>query len=1073
MANAAAEDEFILPMSFAQQRLWFLDRFEPNSAFYNISRAFRLTGTLDVSVLEASLNAIVLRHEALRTRFEMVDAQPVQIITPSLVLPFEVRDLSGLPESERDEEVTRLLAEESSQPFDLEHGPLLRVKLLRRSEQAHMLLLTIHHIVSDGWSMGVLMRELSALYGALLAGRPSPLEALPIQYADYAVWQREWLQGEELSRQLGYWKEQLEGLAPLELPTDRPRPAKQGFRGAHVRFTLPQILTENLKSLSRREGATLFMTLLAAFQLLLSRYSGQDDIAVGSPIAGRNRPEIEGLIGFFINTLVLRTDLSEEPTFRELLGRVREVCLGAYDHQDLPFEKLVEELQPPRVPSRNPLFDVMFVLQNTPGAALKLEKVTAQLITVERDVAKNDLALELTEAQDGLRGLIEYNTEMFDRETVRRMSSHFETILNGIVLEPEQCIHDFPFLTKAEQQQLLVEWNNTATECPLDECVHEKFEYWAASTPEATAVVFESQRLTYYELNARANQLAHYLQSRGTGPEVLVAICLERSLEMVVGILGVLKAGGAYVPLDPAYPSDRLAFLLEDSGAPILLTQEHLLQQLPSYQGKVLCLDRDRSVLGEELPLNPSSDVEATNLAYVIYTSGTTGWPKGSMITHGALINYVHWNQVEYQLAGSDRFLQKASFCFDASVFDIFVALSTGGQLILVSSEGQSDLDYIAALIVKEKVTTLNVVPSLIQALLGKETFRKSLELKRVLSGGEVLTTELRDRFLSVMHADLYNLYGPTEACVDTVFFQCGHNDSVSTVPIGRPIANVHVRILDRNLSLLPVGVPGELCIGGKGLAQGYLNRPELTEEKFIRDPFSDDPSARLYRSGDMARYLPDGTIEFLGRLDHQVKLRGYRIELGEIEAVLSQHAGVCAAVVLAREDIPGDARLVAYVVLEAGKSPGRNALRDFLKTRMPEYMVPSAFVFLEELPLTPNGKVDRKALPVPGQIRADSENTYVGPKTPVEKLLADIWAEVLSVKMVGIYDNFFDAGGHSLLATQVISRINEELGVSIPLRKLFELPTVAGCSLVVMQYMAEELTNEELTSLFSGGAHV
>ncbi|MBV9122341.1 MAG: amino acid adenylation domain-containing protein, partial [Planctomycetes bacterium] len=1032
-----------LPLSFAQQRLWFLHQWAPGSCLYHIPAAVRLHGPLDVSALERSFQEVVRRHEALRTTFANADGQPVQVITPDRASPLPVIDLSAVPAAEREEKVQELASLEARRPFDLVGEPLLRTTLLRLGAEEHVVLLTMHHIISDGWSLGVFLREVTALYGAFAAGQPAPLPDLPVQYADYTLWQRQWLQGEVLQKQLSYWKEQLANAPPaLDLPTDYPRPAVQSFHGARQAFTLSSELTDQLRSLSRREGCTLYMVLLAAFQALLHRYTGQEDICVGTPIANRGRSETEGLIGFFVNTLVLRTDLSGDPPFRAFLGRVRTAALSAYAHQDLPFEKLVEEIQPQRDLSRSPLFQVLFAFNQDPGQFLELPGLTLDITEVDTGTAKFDLSLSLVEGPNGLSGSFEYSTDLFEKESMARLLGHWRTLLEGIVAEPGQCLSELPLLTQAEQRQVVLGWNATRVDYPPPHLLPDLIEDQVGRSPEAVALVSEGQHLTYQELNRRANQLAHWLQRQGVGPDVLVGVCLERSLDMVVALLGVLKAGGAYVPLDPDYPPQRLAFLLQDAQAPVLLTHERLLDQLPPHAAEVLCLDRDGPTVAGEPQDNPGRQLTPEHLAYVIYTSGSTGTPKGAMNTHRGICNRLLWMQQQYQLTGQDRVLHKTPFSFDVSVWEFFWPLLGGATLVVARPGGHRDSAYLAELIARERVSVLHFVPSMLQAFLQEPGLEQLTSLRHVICSGEALPFELQERFFARMPAALHNLYGPTEAAVDVSFWECVPGDQRGLVPIGRPVANTQLYVLDEHQQPLPVGVPGELYLGGVQLARGYLNRPELTGERFISNPLPGTPGPRLYRTGDRARWLADGTVEYLGRLDHQVKLRGFRIELGEIEAVLGQHAGVREAVVLVREDSPGDPRLVAYVV-PAGEPVSTVELRAFLKEKLPEYMVPAAFVWLEALPLSGNGKVDRKALPAPEE--TGSEEEWLAPRSAKEEVVAGIWAEVLGRQRVGVRDNFFELGGHSLLATQVLSRLRQVFGVELPLRGLFENPTVEG----------------------------
>jgi amino acid adenylation domain-containing protein/non-ribosomal peptide synthase protein (TIGR01720 family) len=1507
------------PLSFGQERLWFLDQLEPGTPLYNESGAIRLSGSLNVAILEESLNQVIRRHEVLRTTFATVDGEPAQVIAPSLALTVPVVDLRELPEAEREAQARRLAVEQARRPFDLGSGPLVRVTLLRLGgEEEHALLMTMHHIICDGWSVGVFIREIVTLYEAISTGQPSPLPELSIQYADFALWQRGHLQGEVLEAQLAYWTGRLRGSLPvLELPTDRPRPARRSFRGATQSFALPKALYLSLKELSRQEGVTLFMTLLAGFKTLLHRYTGQEDILVGSPIAGRSRHETEGLIGFFVNTLVLRTDLSGDPSFRELLGRVREVTLGAYDHQDLPIQTLVEALQPKRGLNRPALVQAAFALHPALPAlmgGLNGEGLTLIPMEVDKGTAQLDLTLFMWEGAEELTGTVEYNTDLFDASTITRMLTAFQTLLEGIVADPGQplsslpcgtleacaprrkadssqdisddildltnltknqflvwagqklqpeapiynmialfkiagpvcpehfqkafralvahtdalravieerdgiprqrfvgqdgilshespsveyfdfsqsadpqasaslfrdwrqerskrrlnfevCLFDSalakiaedqfiwylnlhhliadgwsfsiifrrlkwfyessiegrleepspyplyqafvaeerayrrspqyledaayweqklgqeagaltfygkapvkrtsrvervtydlgvertqklealarqegfaaktlnvslfnmlagvlaawlyrsagseslsigtPFLNRAskesretvglfmqaaplrvtvserdsfdtliekvkaetaetlrhqryavrnlksraydvvfnfhnrpaypdlngapvraewihsghentslslqvhnpqvtggsyvlhfdfhcdvfneeqrrqgvehflrvldalledsaqalrrvsllsadERERLLVEFSG-AGDSPYpaegdDQTIPQLFEAQAQNNPDRQAVVCSGQSLTYAQLNARANQLAHRLRSLGVGPESLVGICLEPSPEAVVAMLGVLKAGGAYLPLDADYPPERLAFMLEDAQVRVLLTQSRLLDRFSKQQAHVICLDADWPTIAAESEQNPEGRARADNLAYVIYTSGSTGRAKGVMITHRGICNRLRWGQVAYQLGAADRALQKDSFAYDASVWEIFEPLLAGAQVVMACAGGRLDSAYLVELISEEKITVAEFVPSMLSVLLEEDGIANCDCLKRIFAGGEALPPELQERFFARLGADLYNTYGPTEASVDVTHWRCERGgDEAGPVPIGRPIDNLQVYLLDADLQLIPMGLPGELHIGGVGLARGYLNRPELTAEKFIPHPFSQEPGARLYKTGDLARYLPDGNLEFLGRIDHQVKLRGFRIELGEVEAALGQHPAVREAVVLLREDDPGAKRLVAYLATAQEPSPSISELRGFLKERLPEYMIPSAFVMLEALPVTSSGKVDRRALPAPSEARPELERVYVAPSSAAEETLAGIWAQTLKIESVGVHDNFFELGGDSILSIQVIAKANQA-GLRLTPKQLFEHQTIAELAAV------------------------
>jgi amino acid adenylation domain-containing protein len=1050
-----------LTLSFAQQRLWFFDQLEPGLSAYNIPAAVRLKGPLNLAVLEQSLNEIVKRHESLRTTFGKVDGRPTQVITPILTIKLPVVDLGKLSASEQESEVRRLVTAEAQRPFDLSRGPLIRGTVLRLDDEEHVGLLTMHHIVSDGWSAGILIREVATLYFAFCAGGSSPLPALPIQYADFAHWQRQWLQGEVLETQIAYWKEQLAGApASIDLPTDHPRPAVQTFRGAHESLVLPKHLQEGFKALSRQTGTTQFMTFLAAFQVLLYRYTSQDDLIVGTPVANRNRLETEGLIGFFVNALVLRTDLSGNPSFREFLRRVREVCLGAYGHQDLPFDRLVEELQVPRELSRNPLFQVMFVLTNTSLRTIELPGLTLSPVEGDSETAHFDLTLQILETDQGLTAALVYNTDLFEADTIARMLGNFQTLLEAVVADPEQRLLDLPLLTETERQQLLVEWNGTKTDFPRDLCIHQLFEAQVERTPDAIAVLIEAEQLTYGELNSRANQMAHHLRALGVGPEVLVAICLERSLEMVIGLLAILKAGGAFVPLDPTYPKERLAFMLKDAQAPMLLTQERLVAGMAEHDAKVICLDSGWETIARESGENPGSSTLPENLAYVIYTSGSTGQPKGVLVSHGAIAGHCRNAERYYELDSRDVVLQFASLSFDVSLEEILPTLIVGARLVIMGTNVWPPAEFHRK-ISEFGLTVLNLPTAYWQELArkwaGVPELVPNIQPRLFIVGGDTMLPDILKLWqrTPVNSIRLLNAYGPTETTITATVFEIaprpGENTTYQRVPIGRPLANRAIYILDQRSNPVPIGVTGHLHIGGAGLARGYLNRPELTAEKFVPDPFSAEPGARMYKTGDLARYRPDGNIEFLGRADHQVKIRGFRIELGEVEAVLGQHPAVREAVVLAREDAPGEKWLVAYVVANSTT----DELRRFLKDKLPDYMMPVVFLLLEALPVTPNGKVDRRALPEPDRSRPELEKAFVAPRDDLELQLAHIWEEVLGVRPVGVRDNFFELGGHSLLAVRLFALIEKRLGKKLPLTAVFQGATVEHLAGVLRQQAA------------------
>ena len=1024
--------------SFAQERLWFLDQLEPNNPLYNLACTLRADFAIDVPVLERCLNTIVERHEALRTAFVAKDGRPIQAITPSVNVTVPLLDLSNLPHGEREAEAQRLIFEAAQQPFDLARGPLLRALAVRVGTDEYLLLLNIHHIVSDRWSIGVLLHELAALYDAYSNGKPSPLPDLAVQYADFAAWQREYLQGSVFEEQLAFWKEHLRGAPPvLELPTDRPRPAVETFHGAVARIDFPKGLTAKLNALSRSQGVTLFMTLLAGFTALLSRYSGQDDIVLGLPIASRSHPEIEPLIGLFANTLPVRTKLSGNPSFRELLARTSETALAAYAHQDMPFEKLVEELQPERSLSHNPLVQVFFILQNAPLELLQLGGLKLRHVETDTKTAKGDMFVSLVEKPEGLRAAVEYNTDLFDPATIQRMLRHYQVLLEAAADNCSTCISDLPLLGAGERQQILTDWNATQFDYPRDLCLHEVFEAQAERTPGAVACIYEDRELTYQQLNERANQLARFLKKRGAGPGKRIAIFVERSLDMMVGLLGIQKTGAAYVPLDPAYPAERIRLILEEANAPVLVTQESLRAARAEQEGVLVCLDSDWHLIAQESTSNLNCEATPDDLVYVIFTSGSTGRPKGVQVPHRAVVNLLHFMAAELRMGPGDVMPALASFAFDMCIPELYLPLVTGGTVVVGHRTMAADGEELAALLKRTGATVIHATPTTWNLLLEAGFAGKGL--KRVI-GAEPLPRELCIRLLEA-DPSLYNFYGPTETTVWSAFHHFRSKDE--PVVVGRPLANTQIYILDRNLQPVPVGVPGEIHIAGDGVAHGYLNRPELTAEKFIPDPFSRNPNARMYKTGDLGRFLPDGRIEFQGRADNQVKVRGYRIELGEIEAVLSKHPAVNESVVVVREDVPGNKRLVAYVV-SGNTATQAQELRAWVRQHLPEYMVPVAFVGMDRLPLTPNGKVDRRNLPAPESTRAELDRRSSPWKTPLEGVIADIWADVLQIDAIGTDDDFFELGGHSLLATQAISRIREAVRFEVPLRVLFEAPTVA-----------------------------
>jgi amino acid adenylation domain-containing protein len=1143
-----------LPLAFAQERIWFLHQMQPDSPGYHLPIALRLVGELHTPALERSFAELIRRHAILRTTFPERDGMPAQVITPiethnyaslqanyaSLQTNYaslQTVDLRPLAEDRREPQARRLADEEYARPFDLTTGPLLRARLFRLADQEHLLLITLHHLVSDGWSNGILLKELGELYGAYAAGLVSPLPELAVQYADIVAWERKRFQAGALDNELAYWKRRLEGApALLALPLDHLRPAVQSAAGAVHQFQLPSGAHAALQALCRRAGVTPVMALLAVFKTLLYRYTGQDDLLIGLPVFNRHRSESEGLIGLFVNTLVIRTLLAGNPGFLELLGRVRAATLGAYEHQSYPFEKLVEVLRPERDTSHTPLFQVM--LSVTAGAEEESHWPGLNVLPyeVERPGANFDLTLEVAEHAAGMQLALVFRTELFERSTIERLANHFCRLLEACLRAPETPIERLPLLSAAERALILEGWNATQVGYPQVHCLHQLFEQQAERTPNAVALEYAGQQLTYRQLNGRANQLAHFLRERGVGPEVLVGISVERSLELVIGLLGILKAGGAYVPMDPSYPAERLQYMLEDAQVAVLLTMTtddrrpttdpfdtvtirqgdkvmgtsevftpspfHPFtpseQSVVGGQRSVVDLVADWDQIAQQPAENPESGAAPDNLAYMIYTSGSTGKPKGAMNSHRAIVNRLMWMQQEYGLTAADRVLQKTPFSFDVSVWEFFWPLISGARLVVARPEGHKDPAYLVELIASAEITTLHFVPSMLQLFVEQPGLERCVALRRVICSGEALAYDLQQRFFERSGAELHNLYGPTEAAVDVTYWACRRDSARQSVPLGYPVANTQIYILDRRMQPVPIGVAGELHIGGVQVGRGYHNRPELTAERFVPNPFAttddrrpttDDRAKtqnsklktqnfRLYRTGDLARYLPDGTIEYLGRIDHQVKIRGLRIELGEIEAALSAHPSVREAVVLAREAAPGDTRLMAYIVPDQeqrtknkeqkNETPDSQfsilnsqfsiqELRRFLGATLPEYMVPSAFVVLEAMPLNPSGKVDRKALPAPELAASHAQAEYIAPRNDVERTIAEIWQGLLHIPRVGTQDNFFELGGHSLLVTQVRAQIQERLGADISLVDLFRLTTVQALAQHLGRRKAEQ----------------
>jgi amino acid adenylation domain-containing protein/non-ribosomal peptide synthase protein (TIGR01720 family) len=1059
------------PLSFGQEAMWFIQQIAPENVAYNIFITAKINSYLNIAAINNVWEKIIATHPSLRTKYTSPEGKPVQQVNQYQKFKVELIDVSTWVENELKEKIFAI----TDRPFNLEKDSVLRVNLFTRSAKEHILLLTMHHIAGDMWSFDLLLSEFQALYAKEIEqDSQEQTEAQDFltnnkSYLDFVNWQSEMLFSSKGEKQWRYWQKQLAGDLPiLNLLPDKNRPPVQTYQGASYIKKLDEQLIQKLKHLALSSGTSLYQILLTAFYVLLSRYTNQQDILVGSPMRGRWGREFKEIVGYFVNLTVLRVSVEENATFNELLAQVSKTVKEAQKHQDYPFSLLAEKLQQQRDPSRPPLCKVSFTWQAQRWCEPKENSLHIQEKVLQMEPyllgqrgANEDLSLMVREARGVVEPCWQYNIDLFEARTIKRMARHFETLLEGIASNPQQQISKLPLLTEVEQYQLLFEWNNTQVEYPINKCIHQLFEEQAERTPDALAVIFENRRLTYHELNCRANQLAHYLKSLGVGADVLVGLCVERSLEMVVGLLGILKAGGAYVPLDPDYPAERLGFMLEDAQVTVLLTQQQLLEKLPGHQVQVVCLDTEWQVISQSSQDNALAQltvdmakVQATNLAYVIYTSGSTGQPKGVMLSHRNLCNHMFWMQKTFPLTAEDKVLQKTPFSFDASVWEFYAPLLVGGQLLLAQPGGHADPAYLLKLITQQQVTTVQFVPSLLQILIEQGGLETCHSLKNIFCGGEALPVALQEKVLSNLNVNLHNLYGPTEACIDATFWTCKEGIERQFVPIGYPIANTQIYILDEYLQPLPIGVPGELHIGGAGLARGYLNRPELTKEKFIPNPFEEIAKSKLYKTGDLARYLPNGTIEYLGRIDSQVKIRGFRIELREIEAILNQHSDVQTSCVIAREDTPGEKRLVAYIMPHQHCTPSISELRHFLKAKLPPYMVPNAFVMLESLPLTPNGKVDRRALPAP-ESRSGIEVSLVAPRTPIEEMLTLIWAQVLRVEQVGIHDNFFELGGDSILSIQIITKA-KQAGLQLTVKQLFahqtitELAAVADTTLVV-----------------------
>ncbi len=1053
-----------LPLSFAQQRLWILDRLDPGSAAYNVTSTMWLKGQLDIAVLQNAIGEIIRRHESLRTVIAEDDAGPYQVVQSARAISIEIQAVSSLSIDKGHEAALELARQEAKKPFDIANGPLLRTVLIKVNDKEYLFVLNAHHIAIDGWSLGIVYDELAQLYTAFLDNKPSPLAELPLQYVDYTLWQRELLEGKVLQKQLDYWQKCFADIPPvLELPTDRPRPAVQSHRGAILRRLLPETVYASLKKISRQEGVTPFMSLLAAFQILLSRYTGQLDLVVGVGVANRGRQELESLIGFFVNTLALRCDLSGNPSFLELLARIKSSTLDAYSHQDLPVERLIEELKLERNLSHSPLFQTMLFFQNFPAQAIELPGLTLVPVnfdSINSGTARADLTLFASEEEGGLGLFFEYATDVFDQSTVDNFARHLEQLLSSIITDPSCRITELEILPAPEREQLLIEWNNTAIDFSSAKTVHGLFEQQALRTPDAVAIKYAEEKISYRQLDEQATLLAHALAKRGAKTGDLIGLFLDRSPRMLVALLGILKCGAAYIPLDPSYPLERLNFMIEDSAIQLLVSEHALASQVPTINGQTILVEDAIAAEGSHQHTTFNNSVEPDDLAYIIFTSGTTGRPKGVQIHHGAVVNFIQSMTNKPGMSAADTICAVTTLSFDIAVLELLLPLSVGACIVIADRTTASDGAALAQLVETSHTTIMQATPATWRMLL--ETGWTGHSQLRILSGGEALSSELAERLFNCGR-ELWNLYGPTETTIWSTLEQVMPGNK--NISIGTPIANTEIYILDSRQQLLPIGVPGELVIGGLGVARGYLGRPELSAEKFIPDSFGSRPGARLYRTGDLARWRRDGRIEVIGRIDNQVKLRGFRIELGEIESVLGEHPAVRQAVVMCREDRPGDKRLVAYVTAVPDAALSNTALREFAKRQLPDYMVPSLCVFLDALPLTPNGKINRLALPAPEASVAEAIE-YVAPRNEEEKILAQLWAEVLGLPRVSINDNFFDIGGHSLLATQLITRIQKAFGGHIALRTLFEASTVADFSEVLIQQRMESVGADALSNM-------
>lgn len=1020
-----------------QQQMWFLQRFDSENAAYHIGGGLRFSGRMDRGSLEKALKEIIRRHEPLRTNIVELDGMPTAVIHEAADWKLESHSLLDTPAADRENELTRIAVARIREPFDLASDTLMRASLITMTEEEHALVVIVHHVAADGWSLEIIREEVTQLYQAFSAGLPSPVPELPIQYVDYADWYRRHVEAAAIQSEISYWKQQLRGPLPvMELPTDRPRPAVMRFRGARSRHSLSGELWSSIRRFTHTENVTLFIALLAAFKILLYRYTRQPDVIVGSATAGRFRPELEKLVGLFINNLVLRTDLSGDPTVREVLARVRETALSAFSHEHVPLDYLAEIVRPHRGLNHSPLYQVMFVLQNRQAQAMELPGLKITPLEFDAGTSRFDISVDALEQDDALHLYFEYNTDLFDAASIRRMQEHYQLLMEAMIAHPEARISKLGMLTSWERRQLTDQKDATRLSYAREMCVDEWVERQAGETPEAVAVVFGEEQVTYRELSVRSNRLAQRLRTLGVGPGSLVGVCLDRGVDLVVAPLAVWKAGGAYVPLDPEYPRQRLAFMLEDSGAAVVVTESRLLNELPREIPGVICLDRERQVLERQSAEMPARSATAENLAYVIYTSGSTGQPKGVEIQHRALVNFLTSMQREPGMVSTDRLLAVTTLSFDIAGLELYLPLVSGARVVMAPRAAAFDGEALGKLLDQMGITIMQATPVTWRLLL--EAGWEGRAGLKILCGGETLTRELAERLLA-SGAEVWNLYGPTESTIWSTLQRV--QSGSGRVPIGHPIANTQVYVLDEYLQPVPPGVAGELYLGGEGLARGYLHRAELTGERFVEHPFQG--GERLYRSGDLVRRLADGSLECLARVDHQVKLRGFRIELGEIEAALEKQPGVSQAVVVVREERAGDQRLTAYLTTFDRGAADAGVLRQALLAVLPEYMVPSAFVHLDKFPLTPNRKVDREALPAAApQVSATSP--HLAPRTTMESAVATIWQDLLRNPRVGVNENFFDLGGHSLLVVQLQSRLRRQFQREISLVDLFRHPTVA-----------------------------